>query len=1108
MPSDNVRDATQDSTGNIWFATDNGVSRFDGTHFTNYTTEHGLGNNFILKIYTDLAGNIWTSGWGGLNKINGTYITRYTVAEGFKGTEFGFVNFINDRNGNLWFTILGGIGKYDGQEFSYYTKAGTTIPETGNNLGSLFLDKEGDIWFSTDDNGCYRFDGKTFLFYPEINTGFDGIFQDSKGIYWFTNFRTGLTKYDGTLFTHYNTAQGLPDNHGHSFAEDRLGNIWISTTNGFSKFDGSHFTNYTTNQNLDYGYSSYRLIADKQGQIWYASDSGLVKYDGHSFTYFETADGLANATIDKIIEDTVNKKLWLTTGYGLSAINTELKNQNTGKETVENYNFQTGFHELSKQFNGIIQDHEGVLWLSETDKSMTRFDYQQLKKYLVPKLLIKNVTLNNETISWHNLLHSGSGNKIYDSLAVMNEVNIRFQKPLSAEALKDMSDRFTGVAFDSISPGNLVPIYLEIPYRHNNIGFEFAAIDPANASQVKYQYMLEGYSKFWSNPDYTTKANFGNMKEGNYTFRLKALSPNGQWTETSYAFKVMPPWYRTWLAYSLYILLAAIIIYFINRREVKRHRIKNERILKQKEAEQVMAMDGIKTRFFSNITHEFRTPLTMIISPVDELLKEKGMPTPYKKTLSIVQRNANQLLGLINQLLDLSKLEAGKMQVSMKRGDIGMYLTELAENFIPYALQKNLELQINNEVKAREYLFDAGKWEKIINNLLSNAIKFTEANGKIEVSILENLDGEKHIVSLLVKDTGVGIEPEKLQHIFDRFYQSDTTATRKYEGTGIGLALVKEFVDLMEGSIHVESKLSEGTSIHVNIPVAVAAGKETAAMIIPGKTAILPVDIIPLTVGEDIYSPAEAPLILVTEDNPELNAFIVSSLQKKYRVIHADNGLDAWQPCQNEIPDIVLSDVMMPGMDGNELCAAIKTNPLTAHIAVIMLTAKAASSSIIEGLSSGADDYITKPFQVDELLLRIQNRLQRLEKLKQYFRAHLAEPENKIDEPVIQDEFVQSMYNIIEEYIDNTQLGVEFLATKMALSRRTLNRKLSAVLGLPPSEIIKQYRLKKGAEMLRTGSNISETAYRSGFESPSYFGQCFKDHYGLTPSDYIEKNRA
>ena len=507
MLSDNVRDATQDSTGNIWFATDNGVSRFDGIHFTNYTTEHGLGNNFILKIYTDLAGNIWTSGWGGLNKINGTYITRYTVAEGFKGTEFGFVNFINDRNGNLWFTILGGIGKYDGQEFSYYTKPGAAIPETRNNLGSLFLDKDGSIWFSTGDKGCYRFDGKTFLFYPEINTGFDGIFQDSKGIYWFTNFRTGLTKYDGTLFTHYTTAQGLPDNHGASFAEDRSGNIWISTSNGFSKFDGSHFTNYTTNQNLDFGYSIYRLIADKQGQIWYASDSGLVKFDGHSFTYFETADGLANATIDKIIEDTVNKKLWLTTGYGLSAINTGLKNQITGKELIENFNFQTGFHELSKQFNGLIQDHEGVLWLSETDKSLTRFDYQQLKKYLVPKLLIKNVTLNNETISWHNLLHSGSGNKIYDSLAVMNEVNIRFQKPLSAEALKDMSDRFAGVAFDSISPGNLVPIHLKIPYRHNNIGFEFAAIDPANArGQVKYQYMLEGYSKFWSNPDYTTKA--------------------------------------------------------------------------------------------------------------------------------------------------------------------------------------------------------------------------------------------------------------------------------------------------------------------------------------------------------------------------------------------------------------------------------------------------------------------------------------------------------------------------------------------------------------------------------------------------------------------------
>jgi len=257
-----------------------------------------------------------------------------------------------------------------------------------------------------------------------------------------------------------------------------------------------------------------------------------------------------------------------------------------------------------------------------------------------------------------------------------------------------------------------------------------------------------------------------------------------------------------------------------------------------------------------------------------------------------------------------------------------------------------------------------------------------------------------------------------------------------------------------------------------------------------------------------ILAPIEGPLILIAEDNPVMNDFIADSLQKEYKVITANNGTAAWQLCLSEIPDIVLSDVMMPGMSGNELCAAIKSNPLTAHVAVVMLTAQAAPGSKIEGLTNGADDYITKPFQLDELLLRIHNILERQKKLQQYFRSHLVQPETKPEERSLKDEFVQSIYKVIDEFIDEPQLGVEFLADKMAVSRRTLNRKLTSVLGLPPSEIIKQYRLKKGAEMLRAGYHIAETAYSTGYETPSYFGQCFKEIYGLTPSEYIKKYRV
>ena len=1143
----------QEKNGDMWFSTyGRGVSKYDGRSFTHFTEKEGLSNNNTNALLQDNNGNLYigTSG-GGVSKYDGKSFTHLTETEGLSNNYLSNNCLLQDRRGNIWMGTNGaGLSKYDGKSLSHITqKEGifnfTEIKSRANDfVFSTLQDNNGNLWFGANDGGLSKYDGKSFMHFTKkeglSNNSVMSIVQDKSGNFWFATFGGGVSKYDGRYFTNFTVKEGLPVDYVESSLLDNNGDLWFGTRRGASKYDGKKFTSFTVKEGL----SSNRvtcMMQDHSGNMWFGTaDGGASKYDGKSFTHFTKKEGLSNNFVFCMLEDNSGNiwlgtngggiirydgktftnftekeglisnsvwsmlqdrkgNLWVGSPVGLSKLSKEKLAEitapgstgsksntlNEGQVLFKNFTYEDGFLGIGCTHNSIYEDNDVTIWIGASDRLTAYHPEGEVPDTIAPNIQLTGLSLFNENIGWANLQK-----KKDSTLTLGNGVKV------------------SNVKFDGLTKWYGLPEHLSLAYNNNYLTFNFIGITLKSPKKVKYQFKLDGIDKNWSAITSSNEAPYGNMPHGTFIFRVKAMNSEGYWSdELSYTFTIRPPLWRTWLAYAIYVLLAGLFIYYLNRRERKRLAKKNERILQQKEAEQNVAMDAVKTRFFSNITHEFRTPLTLIISPVDELMKEEDMPIPYKKTLSTVQRNANQLLELINQLLDLSKVEAGKMKVDIKRGDVGLYLAELTENFLPYALQKNIQLKINNEVTPTEYLFDAGKWERISSNLLSNAIKFTAEGGRIDVGIFENNKDEKHFITLTVKDTGTGIAPEKLPHIFDRFYQADTSSTRLYEGTGIGLALVKEFVDLMNGRIDVQSKPGEGTTFTLNIPVDVATDIAVEALIIPQKANQQPLDAIDTSTDENIVSPAEAPLILVAEDNPDLNTFIAGSLQKNYRVITALNGTDAWALCKTEIPDIVLSDVMMPGMDGNELCAAIKSDPLTAHIAVVMLTVKTAPTSVIEGLSKGADDYISKPFKVDELLLRIHNLLERQKKLQQYFRSHLVLTDDKAGEPLVQDEFVQSVYIIIDEFIDDSQLGVEFLATKLALSRRTLNRKLSAVLGLPPSEIIKQYRLKKGAEMLRSGNHIADTAYSTGFESPSYFGQCFKEVYGLTPSDYIDKNR-
>lgn len=646
---------------------------------------------------------------------------------------------------------------------------------------------------------------------------------------------------------------------------------------------------------------------------------------------------------------------------------------------------------------------------------------------------------------------------------------------------------------------------LSLGYNMNFLSFRFAGLQYNNPDKIQYRYMLTGIDKKWVNAAGLNSASYSNLQPGDYTFKVNASNTAGIWSDDIKIIhiSITPPWWRTWWAYSLYAAVIFSLAALFFRYRLNQLRARQEIDLKNKEAEQLRAMDEVKSRFFSNITHEFRTPLSLIISPVEQLEQDKSLDPLARKKLSSVRRNAKQLLRLINQLLDLSKLESESMKVIFSRGDLKEFVSECLLPFKYQADKKHISMRFKTSGISGEYLFDEDKWEKIIYNLVSNAIKFTSENGMVSIRLdTEEAEDSRRGVHLQISDNGIGIPAQFVPNIFNRFYQADDSRTRKYEGTGIGLALVKELAELMNGTIEVVSKPGEGTIFDVYIPVAKAADHSYPTL---NRAGIQTEQAFEAGPADAAPKSSNAPLILIVEDNEELCAFVSESLQPYYRTLTAPDGIKGLQIANDELPDIIISDVMMPGIDGFEFCAKIKSRQTTDHIAVILLTAKAAHESVIGGLNAGADDYITKPFHFDELQLRISNILSRQEKLRALFQAQLNNPAVEIYEAEIKNDFINQLYAIIDAHLDDPTLNVEKLASKVAVSHRTLNRKLAAVAGLSAGELIRQYRLKRSVEFLKAGRNVSEAAYSVGFETHSHFTTSFKAFFGTTPSEYLKE---
>ena len=663
--------------------------------------------------------------------------------------------------------------------------------------------------------------------------------------------------------------------------------------------------------------------------------------------------------------------------------------------------------------------------------------------------------------------------------------------------------------------GNYHSSEAEVPFKGNNFRFQYASPGFYGQNANQFQYFLEGYDQDWSSWSKETQKDYTNLPEGDYVFRVKARNINNQLSEeVVYAFTILSPWYRTWWAYLLYALaFVGFVRWVVQWRSARLRQEKEmlENIVKERtqqlerQAEQLKEMDQMKSRLFANISHEFRTPLTLIKGPVTELVKTRKENLRLSDA-QMINRNADRLLRLVNQLLDLSKLDAGNLELEPEAGDIHQFLRALAAAFSSHAEQRGMIYQIAIPQDALYASFDHDKLEKIVYNLLSNAFKFTPDGCVVTI----NASYSNAQLELKVKDRGRGIAPEQLPYIFDRFYQTDSASTREQEGTGIGLALTKELVSLMDGEMSVQSESGKGTAFTVTLPLTAMAitEQEVAEKEMFTQHAfeenIVPEKEMPVADGK---RKQEVPMVLIVEDNADMRNFIQEQLNNEYEILEAAHGQSGLDIAQQEIPDLIITDLMMPQMDGMELCEQLKTDERTSHIPVIMLTAKAGQKHKIEGLETGADDYLTKPFDRQELQVRVKNLITQRQALRKRFSREVILEPRQIAITSLDEQFLQKVMELLEKNLSDTAFGMAEMQEALAMSKTQLYRKIKALTDQSPGEFIRNYRLKRAAQILsHQGDNVTQVAYAVGFNNLSYFAKCFKELYGVAPSVYSNQS--
>jgi signal transduction histidine kinase/ligand-binding sensor domain-containing protein/DNA-binding response OmpR family regulator len=1112
LSGNNIDFILVDKNNVLWFGTSQtGLNRsvLDNDSLLNiisykhdpYNPSSLIGNS-IRHLFVDDDGVYWISSYGGLNIYN----SKQKPFRNYKheaGNPFSFkgdyaTTLLEDKSGAIWIgTQNGGLNKWDRKmdkiiNFIHDPYNPNSISE--NTVKSLGEDKDGYIWVGTYAESLNKFDKKngTFVRYKhnplkpgtvsEITLD-RGIVEDKKsGLLWIATANKGFNIYNkktDSFFNIYNNPDSLKILSSNLYTGirliDRSDIFWIATKEGGivlydPEKDELKRLRYNPDEAASLGDNSILSVyEDKSGFYWIGTDGGgLFKLDkiDNKFRRYSMKDGLPGEGINSVLEDD-HGFLWIGTNNGLSKFNPVT-------ESFRNYDIDDGLQ--SSQVGKGIKTRSGEM-IFICGSGFVVFHPDSIKDNTeIPPVYITDFYLFNKPV------HVG-----YDSL---------FRRMVLSKSIIECEE-------------------IELNYDDNVFSFEFAALDYNAPIKNKYAYMMEGFDNDWNYTDAIRNlATYTNLDPGEYIFRVKGSNNDGYWNEKGASIKIiiLPPWWRTNLAYIIYYLLITGLVYVFWKGQLRRMRIKHEYEMSKFEAQKLHEIDELKSRFFANISHEFRTPLTLILGPSKDIL-DNTKETKTKQNVSLIKRNAVRLLGLVNQLLDISKLESGNMKLQAAPRNIIPVLKGLVLSFSSYAERKRITIKFNSIEDEIIVYMDKDKFEKIIINILSNAFKFTPESGLIEVKTCRS---EKQL-EVKVSDTGIGIPAERITKIFDRFYQVDGSHTREREGTGLGLSLAKELVELHRGKIEVESEPGKGSVFTISLPL--------------GKEHLRPEEICPEAEEENEFERIDyddikivpepftelsgkesLPLLLIVEDNQDVRAYIKETLKEDYRILEAVDGEDGWNKSVESTsggPDLVISDVMMPKVDGFKLCEKLKTDERTSHIPVILLTAKAAREDKLAGYETGADEYLIKPFDADELNARIKNLIEQRKRLHRYFRKHglVNIEEQKITSG--DKKFLQKCVDMINEHISDTSFSVEIMAEEMAISRSGLQKKVQSLIGETPGELIRRIRLNKAAELIKNKSgNLSEISLEVGYNNPAHFSEAFKRQFGITPSQFqLTNNR-
>lgn len=1078
-----IHAVAQDIEGRIWVGKD-----YDGIDVLEKETgkvtslvahdDNGrsLPHNTIYDLYADRDGIMWV----GTYKKGVSYYSESIFK--FNMYEWGDITCIEQADENrLWLgTNDHGIllwNRSTGKAEPFWRDAEGQLP---NPVVSMLKSKDGKLWVGTFNGGLYCMDGSRVRSYKEgvgntlASNNVWALVEDDKGRIWIASLGGGLQCLEpvsGTFETYTSSNSALLENNVTSLCWVDNNTLFFGTANQgvgmmdmrtreIKKIQGQSGNVKLSNDAVNHVYK------DSRGLVWIATREGLNVYDTRRHVFLDLSSvAEAKGNFIAAITEDQERNMWVSTSRKVIRVTVASDGKGSYLFDSRAYNSEDGLQNCDFNQRSIKTLHNGIIAIGGLyGVNVFAPDHIRYNKML-PNVMFTGLSLFDEAVK----VGQSYGGRV-----------------LIEKELNDVEN-------------------VEFDYKQNIFSVSFASDNYNLPEKTQYMYKLEGFNNDWLTlPLGVHNVTFTNLAPGKYVLRVKAINSDGYVgiKEATLGIVVNPPFWMSWWAYLLYAVGLVIVLFLARYRMLKREREKFHLQQIENEVAKNEEINNMKFRFFTNVSHELRTPLTLIISPLEGMLKETTDELQSTR-LQLMYRNAQRLLHLVNQLLDFRKGEMSTHQLSLSEGDIISYVHSVCNSFLLMADKKHIQFSFFSGIDTFSMAFDADKVGKIVMNLLSNAFKFTPEGGRVTVMI-EHVAGTPDILEIKIADTGIGISDVDKEHIFERFYQAGHKGVEETTGNGIGLSLVRDFVTLHEGEVKVFDNIGMGSVFVIQFPV---KHVETQVQL-PEETGMPAGDEEDKEMKEEAREEMERknfPLLLIVDDNEDFRIFMRYSLELQYRVKLAVNGKEAWEMMQEELPDLVISDVMMPQMDGNELCRLIKQDKRTAHIPVILLTARQNTEAKLEGLQTGADDYVTKPFNMTILVLRIR----KLIELSRYHRVTQGMIDPAPSEIVItslDEKLIEKAIKYVEDNMSRTELSVEELSRELGMSRVHLYKKLLQITGKTPIEFIRVIRLKRAAQLLcESQLHVSEVAFEVGFNNPKYFSRYFKDEFGVLPSVYQEK---